>query len=221
MKRSGRVRAPAAFALVLASLAGMASGGCSSSDPSRSNASAAKSYCDTLTEKQKSCGLRNDGKTDCVNYGDAAEECETGCVAAASCLDLTNYNCSGNSPTMIACMARCVGLLPFVCGDGSTMSPYSRCDGSAQCADGSDEADCDVTGGKCRNVDQFVATSQFCDGVEDCADGSDETPDCAIGLTCSVGGVATPIPLYEICNGKSECDDGSDEPANCSYLMCF
>ncbi len=71
----------------------------------------------------------------------------------------------------------------FVCNNTRCIPILWKCDGDVDCADSSDEADCDATkavmtpcGVKeftCRNHD-CIHASWKCDGDKDCIDGSDE-----------------------------------------------
>ncbi|XP_063692973.1 uncharacterized protein LOC134824899 isoform X2 [Bolinopsis microptera] len=115
----------------------------------------------------------------------------------------------------------------MVCADGNGCASLQRkCDGSTQCADGSDESRdiCYVSGSgvcgigtkKCATGNQCIAKGTMCDGSIQCLDGSDEDPafcpayecpaakkKCADGIQC--------VPKKLFCNGKAECTDGSDE----------
>lgn len=65
---------------------------------------------------------------------------------------------------------QCGGAAPSMCGSGETIPDTWLCDGQADCADMSDEADCVFTCGSGEQIPkQFV-----CDGSPDCKDGSDE-----------------------------------------------
>ena len=92
----------------------------------------------------------------------------------------------------------------FACGDdaGTRIPSVYECDGTAQCANGADEADCPV--GLCGNAS--LDSADLCDGVTDCADGSDES-DCAT-ILCSDG---TELPAAYVCNRMEECENGEDE----------
>jgi hypothetical protein len=198
------------FAALSAVLGGA---GCSSSD------SGGGGYCETYASRVHECGAAGPGRISCVDYFDKTEICETGCIRDATCTDLVSQYCGADSPVLV-CLKKCDGSKQFTCSDGEVLDVYSRCNGVSQCSDGGDEAGCNGTGSKCRNVDQYVDASKFCDGTKDCSDGSDEEPDCKPGVTCNVGGVKTDLKLYSVCNGVAECDDGSDEPADCAARMC-
>lgn len=72
------------------------------------------------------------------------------------------------------------------CGDGMCVEVGARCDGVAQCADGSDERGC--AGASCAALGPAAARCAAagcylpawrCDGYADCADASDEM-DCPV-----------------------------------------
>jgi hypothetical protein len=205
---------------VLLLAAGAAAPACGSDDGGKG-----ASYCSTLEGRQRQCGvLSSTGRTNCVNYDDAAEPCETACLKQASCVDVIGQSCGQSTLALSTCFARCVGLEPVTCKDGSELPGYARCDGQPQClsdADGnpddSDEAGCDSTGYQCRTVDERVPFTAYCDGAPDCSDGSDETPDCKVVMTCSDG---TQVLAAMLCDGTVQCTEGEDEPSECATRMC-
>jgi hypothetical protein len=199
--------------------------GCSSSESAPDDGDPASegeaydpaSYCGVLTARLRECGVLSQGRYDCANYLDPAEDCETACLANAACTDIVDFQCNFRG-SIGRCMEGCIGLTSFTCLDGTVISAYRKCDGIEDCSDGDDEEGCNLIGGyKCRNVDSYVDSSFYCDGVEDCSDGSDEVPDCGPELTCD-GGMA--VSGYEVCNGYESCADGSDEPSGCAAITC-
>lgn len=191
-----------------------------------SNSDGGSGYCQTLEARQRECGaLAATGSTSCVNYGDAPEHCEAECVKLASCEEINAWTCFGPVPELFTCMARCVGLAPVTCKDGSKLPGYTRCNGSSDCGtpntdgtsdDSTDEDGCETTGYKCRDAEGHVPYSVYCDGKKDCADGSDENADCTVVGTCDDRDILTSMR----CNGIAECSDGADEPSDCAVRTC-
>ena len=192
---------------------------CSSSD----DAGGAGSYCAAWNGKERECGLRTPGRTNCVDYYDAAEPCETRCISQSTCADFTQSACSpGTNPssTFLICSAKCIGLQPVTCRSGAVISGYTRCNGDYECgaADDTDEASCpvDTYRYKCRTVDEYVASAQVCDEHKDCSDGSDEHAGCKTALSCQYEGSTIELQPQAICDGFTQCDDGRDEPSDCA-----
>ncbi|XP_063679805.1 low-density lipoprotein receptor-related protein 1-like [Bolinopsis microptera] len=110
----------------------------------------------------------------------------------------------------------------YECSDGSCILLHWLCDGTADCDDGNDEADCQYNGPEVCEENEWQCGNGLCislifrcDDEVDCADRSDET-DC--NRTCDEGqftcGSGECIELSWKCDGEHDCTDQSDE-ASC------
>lgn len=105
---------------------------------------------------------------------DETDRCTARCNLAAECDAIRAYACDGADPPGLAsCLAGCPDAPPdgFDCGDGTRIAHALLCDGTTQCQDGADEADCMAP---CKDGSGEGGLGITCDGTEDCADGSDE-----------------------------------------------
>ncbi|KAK3521954.1 hypothetical protein QTP70_020467, partial [Hemibagrus guttatus] len=109
----------------------------------------------------------------------------------------------------------------FECFDGTLCVMRSLvCDGQAQCADRSDELNCNQYAGclsgdwTCKNS-ICISLSLRCNGFNDCGDNSDEEG-CGLcgdlNVRCPNGSCLT---LRERCDGVAQCSDKRDEPVTC------
>ncbi|XP_064477570.1 sortilin-related receptor-like isoform X3 [Ornithodoros turicata] len=109
----------------------------------------------------------------------------------------------------------------FACKTTRTCVPSQwRCDGTADCEDGSDEVNCTKRVClepfvSCSDQSSCVLKKKLCDGKFDCSDKSDEGS-CARCVTPLVkcATVNRCIDKSSVCNGIAECEDRSDED-NC------
>ncbi|KAK7940016.1 hypothetical protein WMY93_003342 [Mugilogobius chulae] len=116
------------------------------------------------------------------------------------------------------------------CKDGSCVPSSSWCNQVIDCADASDEKNCNHSdcshfyklGVKerefvsCNSTSLCIHPSWICDGANDCGDYADET-NCQVthGQKCEEGHFACPsgncISSVWLCDGQKDCEDGADE----------
>uniref|UniRef100_A0A673WK35 Low density lipoprotein receptor-related protein 2a n=1 Tax=Salmo trutta TaxID=8032 RepID=A0A673WK35_SALTR len=116
----------------------------------------------------------------------------------------------------------------FRCGTGRCIPQHWRCDGTLDCVDDSDEADCplvtcDESHFQCLSDGECVPDVWVCDDEEDCEDGSDERHRCRKFSMCSSGQFSCTngacIPGEYRCDRLPDCSDGADE-RDCHYPEC-
>uniref|UniRef100_A0AAR5PWV3 Peptidase S1 domain-containing protein n=1 Tax=Dendroctonus ponderosae TaxID=77166 RepID=A0AAR5PWV3_DENPD len=96
----------------------------------------------------------------------------------------------------------------FKCGDGKCLPESAKCNQLIDCADGSDEENCNCAD----YLKSQLLTNKMCDGVVDCWDFSDENQCtwCKPGqYVCSNSKVC--IDQEKICDGIKDCPQGDDE----------
>jgi len=103
----------------------------------------------------------------------------------------------------------------FNCDDGQVIESIFECNGTQECTDGSDEANCGdggvgfVQGDFDCQDDTFVNASLVCDGVADCLENQDEALCATIGVFMCADQSTVSSTL--VCDGSSDCADGTDE----------
>ncbi|GBP36075.1 Low-density lipoprotein receptor-related protein 1 [Eumeta japonica] len=123
----------------------------------------------------------------------------------------------------------------FHCGRGRCIDEQFKCDGDADCPDGSDEDS--SPSGPCVNVpcpdDHFkcdtnrcILNKWVCDGIKDCRDGTDEEASACARAECGPDQFACAhshrcIPAAWRCDGGRDCGPGDDsDEAECKNPEC-
>nr|CAB3264563.1 low-density lipoprotein receptor 1-like [Phallusia mammillata] len=112
------------------------------------------------------------------------------------------------------------------CRNGDLIHISYRCDGAADCYDGSDEHECYPNGCPeahftCVSDNKCIPHALRCNLYPDCSDSSDET-DCEEIAYCRADQFYCNmdcIPLEWVCDGEDDCGNEADEK-NCSSFIC-
>lgn len=161
--------------------------------------------------------------------------CSHGCVLDAKhnaicvCPDAYKLQASNRSNCVISAHEECAANM-FKCADTSHCIINTwKCDGTADCDDGSDEKDCHVQP-ECPSGDftckngHCISQAWHCDSTDDCEDGSDEL-NCPKkhDSSCTVGyfpcGDGKCIPQLWRCDREKDCRTGADEK-DCRTEQC-
>uniref|UniRef100_A0A8C4S7B1 Low density lipoprotein receptor-related protein 8, apolipoprotein e receptor n=1 Tax=Erpetoichthys calabaricus TaxID=27687 RepID=A0A8C4S7B1_ERPCA len=114
----------------------------------------------------------------------------------------------------------------FACRNGQCVPARWRCDGEAECSDGSDEAETTCSRQTCPPEkfncggpsNKCISLSWRCDGETDCENSTDEA-----GCPCPSGEFQCRnkkcIATIFVCDGDDDCGDSSDEE-RCSLPTC-
>lgn len=166
----------------------------------------------------RSCNLLTEGKVNLDDLVDESQLCYARCIVdLESCDDLERVFCDDNYLPLTSCFSECEEAEgDFTCDDGETIPASWECDFEEDCADASDEADCEGLRFTCEDGASIPADWK-CDQERDCDDGSDEVgcPPASV-FTCGDG---EEIPTSWECDFEEDCDDGSDE-AGCAQFIC-
>jgi hypothetical protein len=165
---------------------------------------------DSFIDKIRSCGALSSGKVAIAPSAPGAG-CFYSCLSEGSCEDVVDVFCFPDEDS--ALLRRCVERCAFTCDSGDQIGLLDQCDGTTDCADGSDELDCGHWLFSCGDGDR-IAEDLVCDGTVDCGNGRDED-DCDL-FDC--GGGPDIVQVW-VCDGEEDCDNGSDE-AGCADAIC-
>ncbi|KAA0184217.1 hypothetical protein HAZT_HAZT009401 [Hyalella azteca] len=163
-------------------------------------------FCNGLCVLESASSFCN-GVDDCADAADEAN-CPS-CLNSHFTCDGVNVHCSDPRRSLITC-----GKDEFFCDD--LCHPNSvRCNATAECRDGSDEANCTSCADDFFVCDErCVATtdSRRCDGVVQCTNGTDEMSCTACtGNSFRCNDSCLPITDARYCDGFVQCNGSTDE----------
>jgi hypothetical protein len=166
---------PLCVLAVLLLVSGMTSGCESSSD-----------VCDQAESQMRACNLLSAGEYRCQPpEDDELAHCTVACVGRASCDTMEQTFCGSSATSVTTCVDECNrdaearalahdAPTVFECGDGAEVPIGWRCDGEADCLNGTDELSC-PSGSTFDCGDGTAVSSRWqCDGERDCSSGADE-----------------------------------------------
>ena len=166
----------------------------------------------------RECDLVSDGEVHPAVGDFQLSRCRAQCVADATCEELEAYYCDADPSARVSdCQAEC--LAPECDGGDRRYTLLQRCDGTKDCEDGKDEADCpkpdDDAPEYCEDSGERITVFTRCDGNDDCKDGTDERgcPAQPEKFTCHtmLAGIVQQVPQSKVCDLVRDCVDGSDE----------
>nr|ASX95053.1 vitellogenin receptor [Conopomorpha sinensis] len=162
-------------------------------------------------------------------------QCRAKCIPRYKVCDLSEDCPGGEDESAFLCRNNLCRDEEWRCQSGACIPSSWRCDRHGDCADETDEVNCEYE--KCKDDEwqcgdgSCIDFSRRCDDVLDCDDHSDEeacdnddlddshseeSPCEDFEYTCAMNRSIC-LPLTAVCNGTSECPNGTDE-AGCDSL---
>jgi hypothetical protein len=184
---------------------------------------------EAIATRLRECELVSEGEVRPAVPDFQLARCLAQCVADATCQELEALYCTANPSARVRdCQAAC--LTPECDGGERRYTLLQRCNGTDDCEDGRDEADCPELD---ENAPEYCADSgaritvfNRCNGTDDCEDGTDEAncPSKPALFTCEgdIAGFTRQIPQSQVCDLVPNCPDGSDESEEqgCAQRAC-